>query len=84
METEIGGVRPTWKLMGRTTFKLKVEVSWDEHDIATGRPLWVIDFGLGQATYEVEDEAPAFDRPSRFGCMKVDARSGEIVDFQIQ
>ena len=68
------------KVYGTPKFMLQVDVTWDDADIPTGRPIWQVDFGV--ITIDAGD--PQHPGGVGFGGeMKVDAISSEVVVFQI-
>ncbi|MCE9583324.1 MAG: hypothetical protein K8T20_12635 [Planctomycetes bacterium] len=69
-----------FEVLGAPTFVLMVEVTWDEFAVASGRPIWDIEFQLRRIDRDPDPEGRT-SRVRVFGRMKIDARSGETVQF---
>jgi hypothetical protein len=67
-------------ISGAPAFVLRVEVTWDEFGIASGRPVWDIEFQLKRVDRDPDPEGRT-SRVRVYGRMKIDARSGETVQF---
>ncbi len=79
-QLETQGPDRRFRVLGNPTFKLQVDVAWDEHDIPSGRPVWHIGFGVLTIDPGDPQDAGGFGLGAE---MIVDAISGQIIRFKI-